>query len=473
MRINKISESTIKKFDLNIEKVLEDWEKFHALREVIANAIDEKLLSNTQDIKIYEDNNGCWHIRDFGRGIKYQHLTQNENDEKLRNSDKVIGKFGVGLKDALATFDRKRIKVLIKSKHGDITLGKSSKHGFDDIFTLHALITTPSIPNFVGTEFVFKGLQKKDVDLAKEFFLVFSDETLLEEMSYGQVLKRGKYRARIYINGIRVAEEDNFLFSYNITSLTSKMRKALNRERTHVGRTAYTDRVKSILLECQSKEVAELLVSDLKKYEEGRFHDELGWLDVSVHACKLLNSKDKVVFLTSFELIEAKDMVDRAISDGFKIITIPLNVKEKIKGLKDLKGKKIRDLEEYQTEWNDSFEFKFVKIKELTEIEKKVYKLTDNILNLIGGKPPKVKRILISESMRLEGFHEAVGVWEDYKKRIIIKRSQLKNLTNYAGTLLHEVAHAKSDATDISQNFEDELTNLLGIISNNALGVDQ
>ncbi len=30
-------------FDLNIEEILEDWEPYHAIREVIANALDEKL----------------------------------------------------------------------------------------------------------------------------------------------------------------------------------------------------------------------------------------------------------------------------------------------------------------------------------------------------------------------------------------------------------------------------------------------
>jgi DNA gyrase/topoisomerase IV subunit B len=92
-----------KKFDLNIEKVLEDWEVFHALREIIANALDETILAGTKkDIYIYKDEFGDWHIRDFGRGLKYIHLTQKENDEKV-NSSQIIGKFGVGLKDALAT----------------------------------------------------------------------------------------------------------------------------------------------------------------------------------------------------------------------------------------------------------------------------------------------------------------------------------------------------------------------------------
>src|SRR6516165_6793690 len=42
--------------------------------------------------------------------------------------------------------------------------------------------------------------------------------------------------------------EENFAFSYNIISLPGVMRKAPNRERTNVGRTAYRDRVKQMLL---------------------------------------------------------------------------------------------------------------------------------------------------------------------------------------------------------------------------------
>lgn len=65
----------VKRFDLNIEKILEDWDVHHALREVIANAIDEQILTNTQDIVILKDSKGMWHVRDYGRGLMYEHLT--------------------------------------------------------------------------------------------------------------------------------------------------------------------------------------------------------------------------------------------------------------------------------------------------------------------------------------------------------------------------------------------------------------
>jgi hypothetical protein len=73
--------------------------------------------------------------------------------------------------------------------------------------------------------------------------------------------------------------------------------------------------------------------------------------------------------------------------------------------------------------------------------------------------------------MRTETFNhrEAVGVWEGSTGRIIIKRDQLRNLRDYAGTLLHETAHATSGASDISEEFETTLTQLLGTITKNTL----
>ena len=191
----------MKKFDLNIEEVLEDWETYHAIREVIANALDEQLLTKTRDIEIFQDKQKCWHIRDFGRGLKYEHLTQKENEEKLRHSN-LIGKFGVGLKDALATFDRRGVKVHIKSRFGEITLDRTEKHGFEDIVTLHACISDPSDHQFVGTDFVLQDCSSADIDKGKALFLRFSAETMLERTQFGEVLSKSSPSSRIYINGV-------------------------------------------------------------------------------------------------------------------------------------------------------------------------------------------------------------------------------------------------------------------------------
>lgn len=460
----------IKKFDLNVEKILENWEVHHAIREVIANAIDEEILTKTQEIQVLEDQQGRCHIKDFGRGLKDEHLTQKEAEEKLSNPN-TIGKFGIGLKDALATFDRKGIKVLIKSRHSDITLGKSEKHDFEDIMTLHAYISPSSDPQFVGTEFILEGCTSTDIEKAKDLFLRFSGEKIIENTQHGEVLTKKGKDSRIYINGVKVAEEDNFIFSYNIKSLTAAIRRALNRERTNVGRSAYSERVKSILLSCRTNEVARNLINDLKNYEEGTLHDELQWIDVSTHACRLLNTQEKVVFLTPRELTSAKDMVDRAKNNRYEIVTVPENIREKIRGLIDSSGKPLRDLDQFNKEWNESFKFKFVLEKDLSPMEREVFSMTNAIMDLIGGKTKEIREIKISETMRLDShsFKEVSGLWEKTNGRIIIKRDQLRSPQDYAGTLLHEIAHAKSNASDISSDFEKKMTAFLGLIASRFL----
>lgn len=454
----------IRKFDLNIEEVLENWEVYHAIREIIANAIDEQILTGTDEIEIKKEKNS-FVVRDYGRGIKYEHLTQNENNEKMSHPELVIGKFGVGLKDALATFDRHKINIMIKSKYGDITIDKLSKHGFEDVVTLHAVISSPSESEIVGTKIILEGCTNDDVEKAKSLFLKFSGEKMLEKTQYGEILKNDSV-SKIYINGIKVAEEDNFLFSYNITSLTGAMRKALNRERTHVGRTAYTERVKSILISSNDEKIARLLVEDIEGYQQGTQHDEMKYIDVAVHACKILNTSSSVVFVTPQQLQYATMLIDNARRDGLSIVVVPDTISQKIQGTQDISGNIMRDLGQYNLEWNKSFEFKFVKPSELTASEQKIYDKTSGIFNLIGGKPDMIKEISISETMRREEFGmEAVGLWESDMKRIIIKRNQLKNVKLYAGTLLHETGHALSGAGDVSREFELELTDIIGKIS--------
>jgi hypothetical protein len=463
-----MAEAAERRFDLNIEKILEGWETCHAVREIIANALDEQVLTNTKDVEISKDRNSVWHIRDFGRGLKYEHLTQNENQEKLKHPRQVIGKFGVGLKDALATLNRHKIKVFIRSKHGDITLGQTPKHGFPDVVTLHAIVNSPAEPAFVGTDVGFEGMSDSDVAAAKNFFLKFSNQSVLDETSYGQILKTAAGRkSRIYVTGMLVAEEENFAFSYNITSLTATMRKALNRESTNVGRTAYTDRVKQMLLASSADAVADTLANDMQKLAAGTNHDEVKWMDVAVHACQILNASKKVVFVTANDLNTFRDAIDHAQSDGMKIVTVPENIKGSLSGITDLKGNPVRDLDVYQREWAQSFEFKFVSPEKLTRSERKVFEQRERIARLIGGLPKKVKNIKVSETMRPDFLTGSTtqGLWDEASSSIIILRKQLGSLPDFAGTLLHEIAHAKTGYDDVSREFENALTEMLGQVA--------
>jgi hypothetical protein len=208
-------------------------------------------------------------------------------------------------------------------------------------------------------------------------------------------------------------------------------------------------------------------MSDLSNFQKGNMTDELKWTVVYLHACKLLNARSKVIFLTPNERGYAAGIIAHAREDGYKIITIPENIRHKLRGQTDYQGNPILDLNQYIQVWNDSFEFDFVELDQLTPGERKVFQQAEEIMRLIGGRPEGVEDLKISETMRMNkpGAPEVVGVWESDIGRIVIKRAQLESLEEFAGTLLHELAHATSGAPDISDNFERELTEFLGLVA--------
>jgi hypothetical protein len=459
-------------FDLNIGKVLEHWTVPFAIRELIANALDEQALTGTSEPVVSKDDDGRWHITDAGRGLRYGHLTQNESAEKRRHPD-VIGQFGMGLKDALAVFDRRGVSVAIFSPHANITIGQRPKEGFPDVITLHALVTAPTYAGRTGTDVVLGNVQDRDVDVAKRFFLRYGNERLLESTEYGDVFApplRGK-PSRIYVKGLLVADEPNFLFSYNIRKLSAPLRRALNRERSNVGRGAYTDRVKAILTACRSSEVAAALTTDLAAYSSGRMHDELAWRDVALHACRVLQTLEKVMFVTAWQMAANTSQLEYARADGYRIVVVPEDIARAIGAMTDLDGRPMFDLDAYRTAWNESFSFRFVDRGAMTASERSVFDRTSAIASLVRTDLAHRKvAVLISETMRLNDTGDPVlGVWEASERRIIIRRDQLADLKQYAATLLHEIGHVRSDAGDATLEFEQELTHLLGVVAVEAL----
>lgn len=458
-------------FDLNIERVLEHWPVAFAIRELIANALDEQAITGTAEPVIVKDAGGAWHIADFGRGVRYEHLTQNENPEKLSHPG-VIGQFGIGLKDALAVFDRRQVRIEIRSQFGDITTEQRTKGSFEDVRTLHAIIH-PGRPGMVGTDVVLHGVSDADVAEAKQFFLHYSGDRLLETTRYGDVLARADSGpGRVYVKGLLVAQEENFLFSYNIADINAPLRRALNRERSNVGRTAYADRVKSILQQCRSAGVARPLADDLAEYTTGRMHDELSWRDVAAHACTVLASHDKVVFVTPSELLVGSPQLRYAEAEGYRLVTVPDEISTRLKTLTDLDGQPLLNLDGYREAWNDSFEFRFVESDQFTPAELVAYRLTEPLLALSGVNRHHVTVgvILISETMRLDDSGDNVaGLWEPQYSRIVIRRDQLADPDAYCGTLLHELTHAASGFPDNSLAFEEALTTLLGRVAVQAL----
>ena len=263
------------------------------------------------------------------------------------------------------TFDRHGIAVTIRTRHGDITTGKQAKHGFADIKTLHALIREPR-PTLVSlglSSSAATRLARTAVEEAKALFLRYAGD---EEL--GVTADRDCASAH---GCDRASHESTSMGCGSLRKITSCFLTTSPRPLRHFvvpstasaatsAAGAYTDRVKTILLACDEDEVIDALVIDLQNYERGTQHDETQWLDVGLHACKQLNARRKVIFLTAFELAYAPDFVQRARDDGYEIMVVPeTNPREAAQPARRRSAIPIRDLDRYRDEWQDSFRFTF------------------------------------------------------------------------------------------------------------------
>ena len=449
-------------FDLNIEKILDDWEIYHAIREIIANAIDEMKLTKTKDIEINKDSQGFWHIRDYGRGLTYHHLTQNENKEKI-NSDLVIGKFGVGLKDALAVLFINGINIIISSKYGSITLKMQEKIGFNDTVTLHAVINDAEDENMVGTDFKLN-VPDAEIEKAKKLFLCFNNKKPIDTLEQGEIYhKNGK--SNIYVRGVKVAEEENYLFDYNINVLNKNLSKALNRERTNVGRTAYSSIVKQMLLESKSKDIIDALMLEIKKIPKGINSDEVNLVDIQSHAIKEYNAIHSIVMVTASDAYNlSNDDKEKIKESGREIVIVPDKAYDKLDGQEDYTGKEIGTFDTVIREYNKTFKYKFISYNELNNNEKNVFDLKAKVISYYPNKYHR--QILISETINTMISGDTLGVYDSSENAIIIKREILQNKVKFCEVLFHELVHSNTGLPDNDRNFENELGKIIGILIN-------
>lgn len=283
-----------------------------------------------------------------------------------------------------------------------------------------------------------------------------------------RLLRKNSDTGRVYINGVLASKEPDFLFSYNITNLTDSMRKRLNRERLNVGRTTYTERVKAILKSAKSETVQNMLADQVSKRALGTQCDEMQWLDISQLAFNYLHQKEQVAYVTEEELHRRPEVIDNIKRDSMTTVVVSNVQKAKIDRQIDKGGPKLRTVKTYTRDYNKSFQFKFVDIEDLTPAESKVFDLTPLLFDLVGIHKILAPKVRISETMRITR-DDTSGVWDQKSKSIIILREQLSNPESYAGTLLHEITHAKTHLSDVTREFEAALTDYLGKVAITAL----
>ena len=119
-------------------------------------------------------------------------------------------------------------------------------------------------------------------------------------------------------------------------------------------------------------------------------------------------------------------------------------------------------------------EYSFVDICSLSDKEKEVWQMKNVILKCIGGLPDNVRTIRLAEMIQFKSDDKCTyGCFRPVEEDIVISRHLLLRPEAFLGVLCHELAHAKSEANDISKDFEDELTNMLGYIAYALIGLSE
>ncbi len=439
-----------KLFDLNIIEILEDWKVYHAIREIIANAFDETILSNAKKQPLIELNSKTHEliIEDFGRGISIENLTQNESNEKM-SSNIVIGRFGVGLKDAIATFHRNQKNIKIFVKDLEISFKESPKQNFEDIITLHAVVKKTK-SNIIGTKFLIENISDEQFLLAKSLFLQLNNPTVIQETKYGMIINDEKTTKSIYINGLKLSEEVNFAYSYNITKIDAKIKKSLNRERKNLGRSVYSKQIEKILMSSNIDDLK--LLKDSYLIDEEKY-DEYSWSEVKL---MLLNSFDNIAIVTTDMIINNPDQIERMRSEGKMIKSVSSNTYLKVSS-SELSFDTFDSLND---EYESSFTYDFVKIIDLNKQQKKNLEYAINIAELIGYKATfKSFDLKISKITQNDYDFNTVkfGHCDHQNKEIILNTKALKDKYESAMVLVHELTHAKTSCQDATRNFEQHL----------------
>lgn len=352
----------VKYFDLNSAQVLTEWRIKDALREFISNAFDEHIILNLELNQVSVSwNNGIVTIKDNGRGIENKHFTLAENNEK-QDHPGIIGQFGYGLKDAVATLGRLGSNVIIESKYGYYTFEMRAKYGYDTIQTLHMIEYPSKDTNMAGTCISINNVKEDDFIKAKDLFLFFQlDRFPLFTCAYGEVY-RSTGRSYIYVNGLKIHENEDYEYVYNITTKDAKLRRCMNRERNGLGVSAYSNRVQSILTSVVGPLLDEMI--DLYNNQKNiKLKRDLSYAKVQ----KYILSKMKVslVLITPDQIVNHPDMVNEIINAGTQTHIVSTEEYNQLKDITQDNQNNISTFETYaipQTAYRNPHEKKFIEI---------------------------------------------------------------------------------------------------------------
>lgn len=412
-------EESILYFDLNIGKnYLSDWKISLALREIIANALDE------DENAIVAIKNEVIVIKDKGKGLKPEHFIYQETEK--RDRDDKNGKFGVGLKDAIGVLSSRGIKVDIKSKGYRYNFEMKAKNKGSGYETLHATIKEIKEDSLEGTEFRIFNCSKSAVE-----------------------------EASIYLNGMKISEDSNLRFSYNITNPSSTIKKGINRERQYVSRTVYQKDISKILENVDDETVLNKLVEQMERSYEDKNYAEIKWKGIAIKTSKYILKNENVIFISNEDIDKRNDLYKEVVLDkNIRTIKVSPKIKETLKSIYSEKDKVF--LEDFEFELKETVPINDLDVNEKMVLEE-VVKLLKGIDGL-RGELYLLDNVIISK--------ENIAYKNTKENSIVIPREALSTITSCSSSIIDAIASVRHASAQFKNNFIGEICSELFELKN-------
>jgi len=444
------------------------WSCWSGLREFVQNALDE-----TNKVKLeYDFLSNTTYVLDNGKGFLAKHLLLGQTKGlTIREQATKRGHFGEGLKLGILPFFRKGSTVFIRTVGLDITfsMGPFDKHFVHYTFKKpnnHKKGTFIAISNFDGREYKRNFVQflNKDEIVYK---VPLTNEEFANEKNMLVLNTPGKLYVRdIFVQDQNANDWENAFFGYNFWFDDTS--HVLDPDRSYIKTKSYLNNEFTKILACENEEFLTTFVKtistpkepNLKKvtssFEFRHIDGKTLWMTDS--QAKVLHKALQNVFGKEFtwsnSIDQAKALEHLKIIDlagRFPDVTYTLHNRDLVKtadewiALKDLNDVIYITNKDIEESFGKKSAKAFSKIIELLENFYKTYYPNGQVKVFWTVKPS-------DEVARVGGFYVPGS------ETISIKLDLLQNYAQLLQTVIHELSHHISGATDISEAFENGLT---------------
>jgi hypothetical protein len=392
-----------------------NWTLAHAVREIIANALDSEAEHGAKFSIKYDEDQQRLIVRN--EDIKVDPKALYFGESSKRNDDRFVGQYGEGLKLAMLVFARNDLDVRIKNGDSETWKPLIEKDGLG-VETLCVDITKAKRAenNF---EVVIPGITEEFWEMMQGWFLRLKAPCDVHHTSVGELLDDPEFTGKIYVRGVYVTTREKYDFGYNFSHVDT------GRDRRVPSTYDLDWAISRMWSELSSKDNAKLVSRMFRSFER-----EAAEQDVFTYS-----APDNLVdsMLTQFRSEYGDDSVPVVgTAEGTGLEHIGLKPVPLAPRLVSILRRRLPSPEKMIQEYSEKIEERFA-LDALTEIER--YNL-NQALDLIQPhvEDASGRTVIVRfASTKVEGLH--------HNKQIFISRASLADFGKLLMLLVHEFAH--------------------------------